>query len=103
MMDQDHVVAIVTVSSLRLAATSFLTAHGVPVLGVAADGPEWITDMFSIRDLVAGHPPRPARRSGAQPGEGSRNVTMLSPSGAAVESKDPDLSGWETRDDVDDD
>lgn len=46
---EDHVFAVVSVSSLLFLDSSFLTSHGVPVVGVAEDGPEWLTskNMFS--------------------------------------------------------
>lgn len=49
LVQQNHVTAIVAVSALAFAASSYLTAQGVPVVGVAEDGPEWITakNMFS--------------------------------------------------------
>ncbi len=50
LVQQDHVDAVISVSSLMLLADNFLTAQGVPVVGVAEDGPEWITakNMFSV-------------------------------------------------------
>ncbi|ADP82431.1 ABC transporter substrate-binding protein [Pseudofrankia inefficax] len=47
---QDHVDAVLANSSLTFLASSYLTAHNVPVIGIAEDGPEWITakNMFSI-------------------------------------------------------
>jgi ABC-type branched-subunit amino acid transport system substrate-binding protein len=50
MVEQDHVTAIVAVSALTFAAANYLTSKGVPVVGAAEDGPEWITakNMFSI-------------------------------------------------------
>ena len=49
LVEEDHVNAVVSVSSLMLLASSYLTSQGVPVVGVAEDGPEWITskNMFS--------------------------------------------------------
>jgi ABC-type branched-subunit amino acid transport system substrate-binding protein len=46
---EDHVFAVVSVSSLTFLTASFLTSHNVPVVGVAEDGPEWTTakNMFS--------------------------------------------------------
>ena len=45
----DHVFAVIAVSSLLFAAAPFLNQHGVPVIGSAEDGPEWLqdTNMFS--------------------------------------------------------
>ncbi len=47
---QDHVNAVIANSSLTFAAANYLTAKGVPVIGAAEDGPEWITakNMFSV-------------------------------------------------------
>jgi len=50
MVDQDHVFAVLTVSAVTFGGAPYLTAQGVPVVGAAEDGPEWITspNMFSI-------------------------------------------------------
>jgi ABC-type branched-subunit amino acid transport system substrate-binding protein len=50
LVQQDHVDAVISVSSLMLLADTYLTSQGVPVVGVAEDGPEWITakNMFSV-------------------------------------------------------
>lgn len=50
MVEQDHVTAVVIVSALGFGAAPYLTAKGVPVVGVAEDGPEWMTakNMFSV-------------------------------------------------------
>ncbi len=50
LVEQDHVDAVISVSSLMFAASKYLTAQGVPVIGAAEDGPEWITanNMFSV-------------------------------------------------------
>ena len=47
---QDHVAAVIAVSSLTFAASNYLTAKGVPVIGAGQDGPEWLTakNMFSV-------------------------------------------------------
>jgi ABC-type branched-subunit amino acid transport system substrate-binding protein len=47
---QDHVDVVIANSSLTFAASNYLTAKGVPVVGAAEDGPEWITakNMFSV-------------------------------------------------------
>ncbi len=49
LVQQDHVDVVLMVSALGFGATNYLTANGVPVVGVAEDGPEWITssNMFS--------------------------------------------------------
>jgi ABC-type branched-subunit amino acid transport system substrate-binding protein len=46
---EDHVFAVVSVSSLTTLAADYMTSHNVPVVGVAEDGTEWITakNMFS--------------------------------------------------------
>jgi branched-chain amino acid transport system substrate-binding protein len=50
LVEEDHVFAVVAVSGLTFLVSSYLTAHDVPVVGVAQDGPEWITakNMFSV-------------------------------------------------------
>jgi branched-chain amino acid transport system substrate-binding protein len=50
LVQQDHVDAVVAISALTFGAASWLTEHNVPVVGVAEDGPEWITsmNMFSV-------------------------------------------------------
>jgi ABC-type branched-subunit amino acid transport system substrate-binding protein len=42
LVQQDHVFAVLAVSSLTFAAAPYLTSQGVPVVGVAEDGPEWL-------------------------------------------------------------
>ena len=46
---QDHVNAVIAISALTDVAAPFLTSHGVPVVGFALDGSEWLTapNMFS--------------------------------------------------------
>ena len=50
LVEQDHVFAVLAVSGLTFAAAPYLTSQGVPVIGAAEDGSEWITarNMFSI-------------------------------------------------------
>lgn len=50
MVEQDHVSAVIAVSALAFGASNYLTQQGVPVVGVAEDGPEWIKsqNMFSV-------------------------------------------------------
>jgi ABC-type branched-subunit amino acid transport system substrate-binding protein len=50
LVEQDHVTAVITGSSLTFAAAPYLKAQGVPVIGLAEDGPEWATDlnMFGV-------------------------------------------------------
>jgi len=47
---EDHVFAVIAVSALTFSASSFLAAHGIPVIGASVDGSEWVTskNMFSI-------------------------------------------------------
>jgi ABC-type branched-subunit amino acid transport system substrate-binding protein len=50
MVTQDHVAAVIGVSAIVFAAAPYLTAHQIPVVGAAADGPEWQTakNMFAV-------------------------------------------------------
>ncbi|HWE55441.1 MAG TPA: ABC transporter substrate-binding protein [Acidimicrobiales bacterium] len=50
LVEQDHVSAVLAVSSLTLLAAPYLKKQGIPVIGVAEDGSEWIgdTNMFSV-------------------------------------------------------
>jgi len=50
LVTQDHVDAVIAHSALAFAAAPYLTAKGIPVVGVAEDGPEWQTakNMFSV-------------------------------------------------------
>jgi ABC-type branched-subunit amino acid transport system substrate-binding protein len=50
LVTQDHVSAVLSVSSLTLLAAPYLTARGIPVIGAGEDGPEWTTakNMFSV-------------------------------------------------------
>ena len=50
LVEQDHVLAVVAVAGLLQAAAPFLKANGVPVIGAAEDGTEWLTDtnMFGV-------------------------------------------------------
>lgn len=54
LVEQDHVNVVLILSALAFGATGWLTQHGVPVVGVAEDGPEWITspNMFSSFGFV---------------------------------------------------
>jgi branched-chain amino acid transport system substrate-binding protein len=49
LVTQEHVLAVIPISDLAFAAAPYLTAHNIPVLGGAVDGPEWNTskNMFS--------------------------------------------------------
>jgi ABC-type branched-subunit amino acid transport system substrate-binding protein len=50
LVTQDHVSVVIGLSSLMFAASAYLTAHGVPVVGADQDGPEWAAakNMFSV-------------------------------------------------------
>jgi ABC-type branched-subunit amino acid transport system substrate-binding protein len=50
LVTQDHVSVVLAESALLLLTTNYLTAHNVPVIGVASDGPEWTTskNMFAV-------------------------------------------------------
>jgi ABC-type branched-subunit amino acid transport system substrate-binding protein len=50
LVTQDHVLAVLAESALLFTTSNYLTAHGVPVIGVSEDGPEWTTakNMFSV-------------------------------------------------------
>jgi hypothetical protein len=50
LVQEDHMFAVVANSVLTFAAANFLTSQGIPVLGSAQDGPEWVTsrNMFSV-------------------------------------------------------
>lgn len=49
LVEQDHAFAILAGSSLLFGASDYLTAHGIPVIGSASDGEEWVhaQNMFS--------------------------------------------------------
>jgi branched-chain amino acid transport system substrate-binding protein len=50
LVDQDHVLAVIAVSGLTFAASDYLTAQGIPVVGSPQDGPEWpgSKNMFPV-------------------------------------------------------
>jgi branched-chain amino acid transport system substrate-binding protein len=50
LVEQDHVFAVVAISDLTFGAVSYLSSHGIPVLGASFDGSEWNTNrnMFSV-------------------------------------------------------
>jgi branched-chain amino acid transport system substrate-binding protein len=50
LVTQDRVTAVIANSAVAFSATTYLTAHNVPVIGFAEDGREWFTspNMFSI-------------------------------------------------------
>jgi branched-chain amino acid transport system substrate-binding protein len=49
LVKQDHVFAVLSVSSVLFGAAPYLLSQGIPVVGVSEDGPEWLgdTNMFS--------------------------------------------------------
>jgi ABC-type branched-subunit amino acid transport system substrate-binding protein len=50
LVEQDHVFAVIGLSSLLFSAAPYLASQGVPVIGGDYDGPEWLTtpSMFSV-------------------------------------------------------
>jgi ABC-type branched-subunit amino acid transport system substrate-binding protein len=54
LVEEDHVDAVVALSSLTFAAAPFLAQRHIPVIGLQQDGPEWTTDlnMFSIAGII---------------------------------------------------
>jgi branched-chain amino acid transport system substrate-binding protein len=54
LVEQDHVDAVISLSSLTFAAAPYLTAHGIPVVGADEDGSEWATspNMFSFAGII---------------------------------------------------
>lgn len=52
MVEQDHVFAVLALSSLTFSAAPYLTSQHIPVVGGAFDGSEWLepqsTNMFSV-------------------------------------------------------
>jgi len=52
MVEQDHVFAVLALSSLTFSAAPYLTSQHIPVIGGAFDGSEWLepqsTNMFSV-------------------------------------------------------
>lgn len=50
LVTQDHVSVVIALSALTFAASNYLTAHNVPVIGAPEDGPEWIKakNMFGV-------------------------------------------------------
>ncbi|MBL7490702.1 ABC transporter substrate-binding protein [Frankia sp. AgB1.9] len=65
LVTQKHVLAVIANSALTFAASDYLTAHNVPVIGPAEDASEWITakNMFSIYGAL--HPTWVATTVGA--------------------------------------
>ena len=54
LVTRDHVDVVIDHSALFYAAARYLTQHNIPVVGVAEDGPEWITskNMFSVYGAI---------------------------------------------------
>ena len=49
LVQQDHVLAVIMISVVGFAASSYLSNSGIPVIGADVDGEEWVTarNMFS--------------------------------------------------------
>ena len=49
LVEQDHVFAVIGLSSLLFSAAPYLASKGIPVIGADYDGGEWLTtpSMFS--------------------------------------------------------
>jgi ABC-type branched-subunit amino acid transport system substrate-binding protein len=64
LVDQDHAAAIYSGSALTFAAAPFLTSKNIPVIGVAQDGPEWLTsaNMFPVTGYLV--PTQPSTTTG---------------------------------------
>ncbi len=60
LVTRDHVSVVIAHSAILFAATNYLTAHGVAVIGPGEDGPEWghAKNMFSVYGVV--HPDKVA-------------------------------------------
>jgi ABC-type branched-subunit amino acid transport system substrate-binding protein len=54
LVEQDHVIAVIAVSSVAFGAAPYLNQQNVPVIGLQEDGPEWTTDlnMFSVGGII---------------------------------------------------
>jgi ABC-type branched-subunit amino acid transport system substrate-binding protein len=54
LVTQDHVLAVVMDTGVGFAAAPYLNKERVPVIGLAADGPEWATDtnMFAVTGVI---------------------------------------------------
>jgi ABC-type branched-subunit amino acid transport system substrate-binding protein len=54
LVEQDHVIAVIAVSSVAFGAAPYLNQQHVPVIGLQEDGPEWTTDlnMFSVGGII---------------------------------------------------
>lgn len=78
LVEQDHVTAVVAVSALTFLAANYLKQHDVPVVGLAEDGGEWVTDdnMFSTFGFLD---PTKASTGGGQffKMEGATNIGVL--------------------------
>lgn len=52
LVQQDHVFAVLAISALTFSASDYLTSQGIPVIGAAIDGSEWLSpksyNMFSV-------------------------------------------------------
>ena len=54
LVQQEHVTAVIAHSALFFTAAPYLTQQGVPVIGVAEDGPEWTKsqNMFAVYGAI---------------------------------------------------
>lgn len=78
LVQQDHVLAVISTSALGFTASPYLNSHGIPVVG-GATSPEWNTDknMFSIYGPV--DPTKPATTFGKiMRMAGATNVAVVS-------------------------
>jgi ABC-type branched-subunit amino acid transport system substrate-binding protein len=54
LVEQDHVIAVIAVSSVTFGAAPYLNQQHVPVIGLEEDADEWVTDlnMFSVGGII---------------------------------------------------
>ena len=54
LVQQDHVDVVFAQSAIFFAAAPYLTRAGIPVIGAAQDGPEWVTskNMFAVYGVL---------------------------------------------------
>lgn len=54
LVEQDHVIAVIAVSSVTFGAAPYLNQQHVPVIGLEEDAGEWVTDlnMFSVGGII---------------------------------------------------
>jgi branched-chain amino acid transport system substrate-binding protein len=78
LVEQDHVLAVLSVSSLTFLVAKTLTQDNVPVVGVAEDGGEWVTSP----NMFSSFGPTDASKVATTPGqffkmEGATNIGSL--------------------------